>query len=157
MRLAPRRKEAGRPVLLKRGMSATIEEWLTEHIAQCGNLDIVLGERGIRTFDSQTRNPLDVHPAPHLAMCDGSRPWWCGRTSRPWAESLSTLGKYMGRRTPTRRMDGSAALATVTSCRNAWPGAADGRPIQHVAVLVPCDCRAGAVYLRNHCPIPRFV
>lgn len=58
--------EAGRPVLLKRGMSATIEEWLmaAEYIAQCGNLDIVLCERGIRTFENATRNTLDISAVP---------------------------------------------------------------------------------------------
>src|SRR5215831_11539425 len=52
---------AAKPVLLKRGMSATIEEWLmaAEYIAQRGNLDIVLCERGIRTFETATRNTLD--------------------------------------------------------------------------------------------------
>ncbi|RBQ20271.1 3-deoxy-7-phosphoheptulonate synthase [Spongiactinospora rosea] len=57
---------AGRPVLLKRGMNATIEEWLmaAEYIAQRGNLDIVLCERGIRTFETATRNTLDVSAVP---------------------------------------------------------------------------------------------
>ncbi|QYC40593.1 Phospho-2-dehydro-3-deoxyheptonate aldolase [Nonomuraea coxensis DSM 45129] len=57
---------AGRPVMLKRGMSATIEEWLmaAEYVAQRGNLDIVLCERGIRTFDQATRNTLDVSAVP---------------------------------------------------------------------------------------------
>ncbi|MER5768578.1 3-deoxy-7-phosphoheptulonate synthase [Streptomyces sp. NPDC001985] len=57
---------AGRPVLLKRGFSATIEEWLSaaEYIAQRGNLDIVLCERGIRTFETSTRNTLDISAVP---------------------------------------------------------------------------------------------
>ncbi|NHC12357.1 3-deoxy-7-phosphoheptulonate synthase [Motilibacter deserti] len=56
----------GKPVLLKRGMSATIEEWLmaAEYIAQRGNLDIVLCERGIRTFETATRNTLDISAVP---------------------------------------------------------------------------------------------
>ena len=58
--------EAGRPVLLKRGMTATIEEWLmaAEYIAQRGNLDVVLCERGIRTFEPATRNTLDISAIP---------------------------------------------------------------------------------------------
>ncbi|WP_344125413.1 3-deoxy-7-phosphoheptulonate synthase [Luedemannella flava] len=58
--------ESGRPVLLKRGFSATIEEWLSaaEYIAQRGNLDIVLCERGIRTFEPATRNTLDISAVP---------------------------------------------------------------------------------------------
>src|SRR6201995_648751 len=57
---------AGKPVMLKRGMSATIEEWLmaAEYIAQRGNLDIVLFERGIRTFEKATRNTLDISAVP---------------------------------------------------------------------------------------------
>ncbi|MFB4264359.1 3-deoxy-7-phosphoheptulonate synthase [Nonomuraea sp. GTA35] len=57
---------AGRPVMLKRGMTATIEEWLmaAEYIAQRGNLDIVLCERGVRTYETATRNTLDVSAVP---------------------------------------------------------------------------------------------
>ncbi|CAB4696327.1 unannotated protein [freshwater metagenome] len=58
--------DAGKPVLLKRGMTATVEEWLmaAEYIAQRGNLDIVLCERGIRTFEPATRNTLDISAVP---------------------------------------------------------------------------------------------
>ena len=58
--------ESGKPVLLKRGMTATIEEWLmaAEYIAQRGNLDVVLCERGIRTFEPATRNTLDLSAVP---------------------------------------------------------------------------------------------
>ena len=57
---------AGRPVLLKRGLSSTIEEWLmaAEYIAQRGNLDVVLCERGVRTFERATRNTLDISAVP---------------------------------------------------------------------------------------------
>ncbi len=57
---------ASKPVLLKRGMSATIEEWLmaAEYVALRGNLDIVLCERGIRTFETATRNTLDISAVP---------------------------------------------------------------------------------------------
>src|SRR5437763_5237084 len=56
----------GTPIILKRGMNATIEEWLmaAEYIAQRGNLDIVLCERGIRTFEKATRNTLDISAVP---------------------------------------------------------------------------------------------
>jgi len=59
---------AGRPVMLKRGMTATYEEWLmaAEYVAQRGNLDIVLCERGIRTFETGTRNTLDISAVPVL-------------------------------------------------------------------------------------------
>jgi 3-deoxy-7-phosphoheptulonate synthase len=56
----------GKPVLLKRGMNATLEEWLmaAEYVAQRGNLDIVLCERGIRTFETAYRNVLDISAVP---------------------------------------------------------------------------------------------
>src|SRR6201996_5666440 len=52
----------GKPVMLKRGLASTYEEWLmaAEYIAQRGNLDIVLCERGIRSFEPSIRNLLDV-------------------------------------------------------------------------------------------------
>ena len=51
-----------KPVLLKRGLSATIEEWLmaAEYIMSEGNYQVILCERGIRTFETATRNTLDV-------------------------------------------------------------------------------------------------
>lgn len=51
-----------RAVLLKRGMSATVEEWLlaAEYVLDAGNPNVVLCERGIRTFETYTRNTLDV-------------------------------------------------------------------------------------------------
>jgi 3-deoxy-7-phosphoheptulonate synthase len=57
---------SGKPVMLKRGMNATIEEWLmaAEYIAQRGNLNIVLCERGIRTFETAYRNTLDISAVP---------------------------------------------------------------------------------------------
>lgn len=61
--------EVGRldkPVILKRGMSATIVEWLmsAEYIASEGNRKIILCERGVRTFESETRNTFDVSAIP---------------------------------------------------------------------------------------------
>ncbi len=55
-----------RPVLLKRGMSATIQEWLlaSEYILSGGNYDVILCERGIRTFETYTRNTLDISAIP---------------------------------------------------------------------------------------------
>jgi 3-deoxy-7-phosphoheptulonate synthase len=62
-------KELGkvrRPVLLKRGLSATIEEWLlsAEYIMAGGNRNVILCERGIRTFERYTRNTLDISAIP---------------------------------------------------------------------------------------------
>ncbi|MFW6137793.1 MAG: 3-deoxy-7-phosphoheptulonate synthase [Spirochaetota bacterium] len=55
-----------KPVLLKRGMSSTIEEWLmaSEYILSGGNRDVILCERGIRTFENYTRNTLDISAVP---------------------------------------------------------------------------------------------
>ena len=64
-------KEVGRsrrPVLLKRGMYSTLEEWLNcaEYILSEGNPDVILCERGIRTFESYTRNTLDLSAVPAI-------------------------------------------------------------------------------------------
>lgn len=55
-----------KPVMLKRGMSSTIEEWLqaAEYIANRGNYEIILCERGLRTFETYTRNTFDVSAIP---------------------------------------------------------------------------------------------
>lgn len=62
-------KAAGKtklPVLLKRGLSATIEEWLNaaEYVMSEGNPNVILCERGIRTFETSTRNTLDISAVP---------------------------------------------------------------------------------------------
>ena len=64
-------KELGKtnkPILLKRGMAATIEEWLmsAEYIMSEGNMNVILCERGIRTFEPYTRNTLDLSAIPVL-------------------------------------------------------------------------------------------
>jgi 3-deoxy-7-phosphoheptulonate synthase len=58
--------QARKPVLLKRGLSATIEEWLmsAEYILAGGNNDVILCERGIRTFETATRNTFDISAIP---------------------------------------------------------------------------------------------
>jgi len=55
-----------KPILLKRGMSATIQEWLlaSEYILSGGNYQVILCERGIRTFETYTRNTLDISAIP---------------------------------------------------------------------------------------------
>lgn len=59
---------SGKPILLKRGLSATIKEFLmsAEYLMAAGNSEIILCERGIRTFDNYTRNTLDVSAVPFL-------------------------------------------------------------------------------------------
>jgi len=64
--LLRRAGKAGKPVLLKRGMSATIDEWLmaAEYILTEGNRLVILCERGVRTFSDHTRNTLDLSSVP---------------------------------------------------------------------------------------------
>ena len=59
---------AQKPVFLKRGMATTIREWLlsAEYIMKGGNLNVMLCERGIRTFETSTRNTLDLNAVPVL-------------------------------------------------------------------------------------------
>jgi 3-deoxy-7-phosphoheptulonate synthase len=78
----------GKPVLLKRGMAASLEEllWAAERIAMGGNENIVLCERGIRTFEPSTRNTLDLNAVPMLKKAShlpvivdpshGTGHWW---------------------------------------------------------------------------------
>ncbi|AEG61304.1 3-deoxy-7-phosphoheptulonate synthase [Desulforamulus ruminis] len=58
--------QSNKPILLKRGLSATIEEWLmaAEYIMSEGNQSVILCERGIRTFETYTRNTLDLSAIP---------------------------------------------------------------------------------------------
>jgi 3-deoxy-7-phosphoheptulonate synthase len=79
---------AGKPVLLKRGAAATIEEWLmaAEYIMLEGNHQVILCERGIKTFETYTRNTLDLNAVPvvkrlsHLPLMvdpsHGTGNWW---------------------------------------------------------------------------------
>ena len=97
-------KEAGKsglPVLLKRGLSATIDEWLTaaEYILAAGNPNVVLCERGIRTYETATRNTLDLSAVPviraksHLpVIVDPSHATGC----RAYVEPLSKAALACG-------------------------------------------------------------
>ena len=98
-------KELGRtnkPILLKRGLAATIKEWLmsAEYIMAGGNENIILCERGIRSFDSQyTRNVLDLSAVPvlheltHLpVVVDPSHATGAARLVRPMAMSAAACG-----------------------------------------------------------------
>jgi 3-deoxy-7-phosphoheptulonate synthase len=66
--LAAGRNSKKRPVLLKRGLSSTLDEWLlaAEYIIAAGNPNVILCERGIRSYDQQTRNVLDLTSVPLL-------------------------------------------------------------------------------------------
>jgi 3-deoxy-7-phosphoheptulonate synthase len=66
--LLRRVSKSSRPVLLKRGMSATLEEWLmaAEYVLAGGNYNVILCERGVRTFSDHSRNTLDLSVIPPL-------------------------------------------------------------------------------------------
>ena len=135
--------------MLKRGMSATIEEWLmaAEYVAQRGNLDIVLCERGIRTFETATRNTLDISRGPArarpLAPAGHRRPVAQRRSARPGRAAVAGGDRGRRRRHHRRRApepdtalcDGAQALvngdlralaAACRSCRRCWAGARPG-------------------------------
>jgi 3-deoxy-7-phosphoheptulonate synthase len=93
--------KAGKPVMLKRGLSMFIEEWLlaAEYVMAQGNPQVILCERGIRTFENQTRNTLDVSAVPvvqklsHLPIfIDPSH----AAGKRAYIESLSLAGVAAG-------------------------------------------------------------
>jgi len=90
-----------KPIILKRGLSSTIEEWLlsAEHIMAGGNENIILCERGIRTFETYTRNTLDLSAIPvvkkhsHLPIIvDPSH----GTGSSEYVESMSKAAVVAG-------------------------------------------------------------
>ena len=97
-------KEAGRtnkPILLKRGLSATIEEFIkaAEYIASEGNQNIILCERGIRTYENATRNTLDISSVPilkqgtHLpVMVDVTHSTGCKDIMLPTAKAALAVG-----------------------------------------------------------------
>ena len=119
---------AGKPVMLKRGLSATYEEWLmaAEYIAQRGNLDIVLCERGVRSFEPAIRNMLDVSAvaddAAAVAPADHRRPVARRRPPRPGR--AAGPGRHRRRR---RRRDGRRAPPSRDRALRRRAGACRGR------------------------------
>jgi len=97
-------KELGhcdKPVLLKRGLSSTIQEWLmsAEYIMAGGNGNVILCERGIRTFETATRNTLDISAVPvvkelsHLpVIVDPSHATGVARYVKPLAVAAAAVG-----------------------------------------------------------------
>ena len=106
------------PVLLKRGISATIEEWLlsAEYILAGGNMNVMLCERGIRTFESYTRNTLDISAIPVVQQAE---PPAGARRSEPRhgpARQGRADGARRGRRRRRRPADRSALRSRITRC-----------------------------------------
>ena len=116
------------PVILKRGMSATISEWLMagEYIAAGGNHNIIFCERGIRTFETAYRNVLDVHGDRGDEARDapaGDRRSIARRRQGVDGAGVVVRGGCRGRRRSSDR-DPSDAEGGVVRCR---PGADAGR------------------------------
>src|SRR5579871_6826083 len=97
--LLKRVARAAKPVLLKRGLAATLDEWLmaAEYVMAGGNYQVVLCERGVRTFSDHSRNTLDlsvIPPAKHRRTC---RSWWTPATA---PASAITCRRWRWRRWP---------------------------------------------------------
>jgi 3-deoxy-7-phosphoheptulonate synthase len=93
--------ELGKPVMLKRGLSSTVKEWLmaAEYIVSRGNRHVILCERGIRTFETMTRNTLDLGVLPilrsitHLPiMVDPSHGTGIAKAVIPLARAAAAVG-----------------------------------------------------------------
>ena len=91
----------GKPVMLKRGLSATVKEWLmaAEYILAAGNRKVILCERGIRTFETMTRNTLDLGVLPlvreltHLPIIvDPSHATGVAKAVAPMARAAAATG-----------------------------------------------------------------
>ena len=105
-----------KPVLLKRGIAATLEELLlsAEYIMAGGNYDVILCERGIRTFETYTRNTMDISAIPIIqetvAPADDGRPVaWHGTARQGAADGARLAGGRRGRaadRSPQRSRQG---------------------------------------------------
>ena len=134
--LLTRRRPGARPVMLKRGYGATIEELLmaAEYIVSSGNPNVILCERGIRTFETYTRNTLDLAavplappadpPAGHRRPEPRDRQALAGQAARRWAASRSgpTGSWSRSTRTRTRRCPTPSSSSTSPVRRH------DGRP-----------------------------
>ena len=113
-----------KPILLKRGLANTIEEWLmsAEYIMAGGNENVILCERGIRTFETKTRNTLDLSAVPmikklsHLpVIIDPSH-----ATGLPWMVEPMTLaaiaaGGRRDDRSPQRPAESAVRRRTVAA------------------------------------------
>ncbi len=122
--------KANRPVMLKRGLSSTIKEWLmsAEYIVAHGNPDVILCERGIRTFETATRNTCDIAGIRALerafAPARDPRPEPRHRQAQSGAGIVARRCRHW-RRWPDR---GSPSLSRES--RQRWRAIADSRPVR---------------------------
>jgi 3-deoxy-7-phosphoheptulonate synthase len=97
--LLKRVSKASKPVLLKRGLSATLEEWLmaAEYVMSGGNYNVILCERGVRTFSDHSRNTLDLsRPIPtRVTPCPTGLSRWIFPASRAcWSRCAAWLSRW---------------------------------------------------------------
>ena len=132
-----------KPVLLKRGIAATLEELLlsAEYIMAGGNYDVILCERGIRTFETYTRNTMDIsaipiiHKLSHLAD-DGRSVAWDGAAGQGCADGASVGG------------GGSGCAADRSALRSeqgvvGWGAVAVSGAVREIDGRVADDCAGG--------------
>ena len=153
--LRPAASELGRvrqPVLLKRGLSATIEEWLlsAEYILAGGNSQVILCERGIRTFENATRNTLDISAIPvvkklsHLPiLVDPSH----GTGRRDKVIPMARAARGRRRRRPAR------SRCTATRTRRSSDGAQSLYPEQFERLMG--ELRVIAPVIGRSLPLPK--
>ncbi len=132
----------GRTVLLKRGMSSTIKELLmsAEYIVAHGNPNVILCERGIRTFETATRNTCDISAIPVLNETDapagGSRPEPCRRQAQPGpgpgARRRGGGGGRVARRGASLPREGRQRRSAVPGARRLPRIDARSRPVHTV-------------------------
>ena len=133
--------QCGKPVLLKRGMATTIKEYLlsAEYVLAGGNPDVILCERGIRTFETATRFTLDLNAVPvikklsHLPiLVDPSHGTGHWEYVAPMARAGIACGAdgahHRGPQQPRRGAVGRAAVAQARQVRPADGGAAAAGP-----------------------------
>ena len=119
---------ANKPVMLKRGLAMTIEEWLqaAEYVAQRGNSEIILCERGIRTFEPSTRNTLDL-AGMAVAQARVAPPGDRGPVARGGEAAPGRAMALRCGRGGRRRRDGRRARGSRAGARGRRTGADAGR------------------------------
>ncbi len=131
---------ARKPVLLKRGISATIEEWLlsAEYILAGGNAQVILCERGIRTFESYTRNTLDISAIPVVKK-------------RSHLPIIADPSHGTGRRDKVAPMARAAVAAGADGLHHRSPLRSRSRAERRGAVAVPAAVRSADGRTAYHC------
>lgn len=140
--------QTGKPVLLKRGMSASVEEWLmaAEYIMAAGSHDVILCERGIRTYETAVRNTLDLSAVPvakelsHLpVIVDPSHATGFAKYVAPMAKGAIAVGA-----------DGLIIEVHPDPCRALCDGPQSLNPVQFATLMQ--ELRGLATYMGRRLP-----